>query len=78
MDNTTRRESLPDEEKYCNGCVELQVNRVHGARGQVIMPFGNGICRCDLEALMWAYRGVYVDRPIECILNKVSHAFSWL
>ena len=64
--------SLPVEDRFCNDCVELQIKEVHGARGQGIMPFHNGVCRCDVEGLMWEYRNPSVDRPIECILNGVK------
>ena len=60
---------LPVEDRFCDDCIELQVKRTTGARGQMIVPFNDGVCRCDLEELMWAYRHENVDRPIECILN---------
>jgi hypothetical protein len=63
-------DSLPEEEKYCNGCINRQLQRPAGARGQVVTAFGNGICRCDEHELMWAYGGNNkINRPLECILN---------
>ena len=66
-------DSLPHEERYCNDCKELQVSRTYGARGQMVMPFGEGVCRCDEHVLMWAYRGSSIVRPLECILNGKKH-----
>jgi hypothetical protein len=63
-------DSLPEEEKYCNGCRNRQLQRTVGARGQMITAFQEGICRCDEHELMWAYRGNNkIERPLECILN---------
>ena len=59
--------------RYCNDCKELQVSRTYGARGQMVMPFGEGVCRCDEHVLMWAYRGSSIARPLECILNGKKH-----
>lgn len=62
-------QSLPEEERCCNGCDKLQVKRNVGARGQMIAPFCQGINRCDEYELIWAINGDKVERPLECILN---------
>jgi hypothetical protein len=62
-------QSIPKEQRLCNGCTELQRQRVHGARGQIITAFGNGSCRCDEHELIWADYGIDVLRPLDCILN---------
>jgi hypothetical protein len=62
-------QSLPKEEQYCNGCAELHRQPVHGGRGQVVTAFCNGTNSCDEYELIWAIRGVNIERPLECILN---------
>ena len=63
-------ETVAEEDRYCNGCELMQKKTPSGACGQVIIPFGTGVCRCDEHELMWAYSGRgKVDRPLECLLT---------
>ena len=62
-------QKLPEEERHCNGCTELKIQRIHGARGQAVTAFNNGTYRCDEHELIWAIHGIKADRPLECILN---------
>jgi len=62
-------DTLPLGERICNGCTILKVQKHTGPQGQMVTPFGLEVCRCDEYELMWAYRGVRIDRPLECILN---------
>lgn len=61
--------SIPEEERFCNGCVELKTKRTSGVRGQGVMAFGDGTHRCDVWGIMWEYTGEKADRPLECLLN---------
>lgn len=62
--------SIPEEERFCDGCVELKTKKTVGARGQVMTAFGNGAHRCDVWGVAWEYvPGKKADRPLECLLN---------
>lgn len=66
-------DSLPEDQKYCNGCTELKTNRISGIRGQQICAFGSGTYRCDEHELIWAIHGNKAERPLECILNGMKY-----